>query len=350
MLAPLCGNAQEWFPERHEPCKIGGRYFSACKGSVHDKLIERGGDKQNLKVDQFMKRTGLLLCFAWAWAHGVAGQPWCPSLDTRWWHTYSQISAGYGHVLTTYASDSLIDGENWQKLQVVATWQDLSSSDPPVIFESWLHLTKVEDQTVFLREGDAVDTLYRFDAVVGDRWSVPFMTSPQLTYVVTDVGVRTVEGVDLSWCAVDVVNDKGLYYLDTLLERVGFLYQFINPVYSLNLEPNIYALRCYSDNDLNYQADPSAPCEVITQVANLNTNENDLRVWYDEWSSQLNVELRALQFGNYELVESSGRVLSRGTLHGGNNQLSALGLLPGVYMLRVFDGLGGARTRKWIRP
>jgi hypothetical protein len=143
----------------------------------------------------------------------------------------------------------LIEGESWQKLWSVATYQDLSASSTPTYVQEWPLFTRQVDNTVFLRDRFSlgeVDTLYRFDAQVGERWSVPFAQVPPLTYVVKDVGVRTVDDVELSWLAVDVLLEEGIYYLDTLVERFGFLQQFIFPEHSLNLEPHIVDLRCYS--------------------------------------------------------------------------------------------------------
>ena len=287
------------------------------------------------------------ILFSWVLLVGVRAQSWCPSPGVEWWHTYSQVGGAYGHVHTTYGSDSLIDGVFWQKLQVVATWRDLSSSGP-VMNESWFQLTRVEAQTVFLRQTDEVDTLYRFDPLIGDRWSVPFV-EPELTYVVTDVGVRVVGGIDLSWSAVDVVTSEGdLFFVDTLVERFGFLDQYINPVYSLNLEPTIGSLRCYADDELSYHVASEGACDVITRVASV--NGQDYGVWYDPMAGQLHVELPDGLVGAFVVTDISGRILRQGIPGAGTNHLALGFLSPGAYVLRVADEVGRLWARKWVIP
>lgn len=289
-----------------------------------------------------MKRYAILLLWLMPGLH-VAAQPWCPSIGAQWWHTYSMVGGLYGSVRTTYASDSLIAGESWQKLNVVATYQDLSSGGP-TITETWFLLTRVEENTVFLRQAEEVDTLFRFDATVGDRWSVPFTTAPELTYVVTDVGQRTVDGIELAWAAVDVLADEGLYFSDTLVERLGFLDQFIHPESSLNLELNILGLRCHSDDAITYQKHSEEPCDVGLLVQQA---ESSLRhVWYDEATGTLrSPDIRPLR---YTVWDVAGRTVVQGRSSAGL-VIPVEHLPAGVYALGLVDESGRTSRHTWAK-
>ncbi len=283
-------------------------------------------------------------------ALSLSAQPWCPNIGSQWWHTYAQVGGLSGHVSTTYTMDTLIEGESWQKLHSVAIYQDLSSSGSPIITEARSLFTRVADNTVFSRRDDEVDTLYRFDAEIGDRWSVPFLENPQLTYVVTGLGVRSVDGIDLSWLAVEVVTqEEGLYYLDTLVERLGFLEQYIDPEASLNLEPTIQSLRCYTDPEIDYHRQPDTTCEVILQVLNNDAAESTVSMRFDGESSKLWVQLLDARSCQYQLVDVSGKLHDQGVLRTGSTSISTADLPSGVYVLQVVDGKRSLWSRKWIK-
>ncbi|HQW04712.1 MAG: hypothetical protein IPH05_01305 [Flavobacteriales bacterium] len=276
-------------------------------------------------------KTLCALLLALASAFSVSAQPWCPNIGAQWWHTYAQVGGSYGHVSTTYASDTLIDGVSWQKLRSVATYQDLSSSGTPTYVEAWSLFTGQVDNTVFLRDRftpDVVDTLYRFDAEIGDRWSVPFMESPELTYVVTDVGVRNVDGVDLSWWAVDVVlqGEESIYYLDTLVERFGFLEQYIYPQNSLAIEPNIVNLRCYSDAEIDQHVVLDSDCAVVAGIDERGGTDPPAILWYDGGSSELKVQLIGTKNCVFQLLDIRGRVMDQGLLRHGITNIPAADL------------------------
>lgn len=279
--------------------------------------------------------------------HCSSAQPWCPVLGAQCWHTYSPKGGLYDSVLTTSTNDSLIAGESGQKLNVNATYRDLSSNGP-VVTESWCQLTRTVGATVLLRQAEQVDTLYRFDALVGDRWSVSFVAPLELTYVVTGVGDTVLDGSTLGWTAVDVVTDDGfLYSSDTLVERVGFLDRFINPVGSLNVAPNILDLRCYSDNDLDYHAEPGIDCNVALQVGGY--NEQLAGVWYDASLDRLNIEVADPRPGSYQLLDLSGRVFGAGMLETGVTPINVGGSACGAFILRTTDRSGSSWTRKWVK-
>jgi hypothetical protein len=280
----------------------------------------------------------------------LAAQPWSPSIGAQWWNTYSQVGGLYGTVTTVYTADSLISGESWQKLDVRATYQDLSSSGP-VLTETWIHLTRTIGPTVLLRSAEEVDTLYRFDAQIADRWSVPFTTTPELTYVVTGVGDSLVGGLSLNWVAVDVVtNDDGLYFTDTLIERLGFLDQFIFPAYSLNLEPDLLGLRCYSDADVDFQRQPGMSCDVGLQVQAFGSGEEQVSVRFDEPSASLEVRSTYSDQLLFELVDVHGKALDRGVVRSGVTILDVATLAGGVYLLRFADGPVRVTATRWVRP
>jgi hypothetical protein len=174
--------------------------------------------------------------------------------------------------------------------------------------------------------------------------------NPQITYVGTGLGVRNVEGIDLSWLAVEVVTqDEGLYYLDTLVERFGFLEQYIDPVASLNLEPTIQSLRCYIDAEIDYHVVPDNACEVVVGVDERAGPESPVILWYDGGSSELKVQLIGTQNCVFQLMDIRGRVMDQGVLRQGITNIPAADLPNAVYLLRVSDPQGHIWTRKWVR-
>lgn len=297
-----------------------------------------------------MKKTFTVLSAICTIAAATA-QPWCPVLGTQWWHTYGSFSLS-GHVVTTYTSDTLIAGQTWQQLSSLATYQNLSTSNPPVT-ESWSVLTRIEGNAVFLRQFEEVDTLYRFEAEIGESWSVPFSDIP-MDYLVTDRGELLLDGVELAWSAVDVRaylegSDEGFVWIqDTLVERLGFRHQYIVTAWSLSLEPHIDGLRCYSDEEIDHQVQEGLPCEVAVQIGEVVEAELvDMR--YEAGTGRLNVAFSGATAGTYQFVDMSGRVWQHGVLRPGATLFDTSELPEGMYALRIFNGSGFAWSRKWVK-
>jgi hypothetical protein len=119
----------------------------------------------------------------------------------------------------------------------------------------------------------STDTLFNFSAVPGDHWyapDLPWPTSVPCRYVVTDTGTTVVSTVPLRWVSVDayfeIDGPPVFFFSDTLVERIGFIGQYVIPQLSLSLEPDIHGLRCYTDEDLEFSTGIAPECSYIVTV------------------------------------------------------------------------------------
>ena len=279
----------------------------------------------------------------------LAAQSWCPSIGAQWWHTYAQIPAQYGYTRSVYVSDTLIDGISWNKM--VTTSHVWYLVDTTLTITSGPYFTREVDGVVLALGYLGADTVYRFDAAIGDRWGVPFMGVPgPLSYVVTDTGTMIIDGLELGWSSVDVLfEDNDLYFQDTLVQRLGFLNQSLNPSNTLVIEPNILELRCYQDEQIYFQHYQEVPCEIQLTTDEMAEREPAISIRGELGPAQLQVHLTDAQGGAFEAVSTDGRVVDKGWLRAGMNYVDVNAWPNGMILVAVTDRNGNRLSKKVVR-
>lgn len=270
-------------------------------------------------------------------------QSWCATNST-WWHAYQDMVGTVGYTRTDYTGDTLIDGMNCQRLvSSIRAW----SIPEAYLYESssWTRHTSGQGDVVLLQDyNNTFDTLYNFAAVPGEHWFVPFANA--VRYLVTDTGSTIMDGIGLRWLSVDVLmsieGSEWTYVQDTLLERVGFLHQFIDPWNSLSIEPDITQLRCYQDDELAFSSGISPTCEHTLGIGRIDTRAITLQVFPNPVQQELRVELSHTldrdQLG-FLVLDALGRTAQAGlfTVDASGVRMDVSGITSGSYYLFLTD-------------
>lgn len=177
----------------------------------------------------------------------ASAQQWCIP-GAEWTYGFANQQAS-GITRAWYAGDTLVGGYMAQRIdQTVIAYQPswpfgqafTQQLDP-------LH-TRVANGVVHPWNGsnNTYDTLIWFDAVPGDHWQVPHSDWAQ--FDVLDTGTTVVEGIPLRYLVVEEPIVMGV--IDTVRERIGFDYFYLDPMQSLLIDWTTVMLHCYRDDDI----------------------------------------------------------------------------------------------------
>lgn len=173
----------------------------------------------------------------------VLAQSWCPPGAT-WTYTYTNGWTVNGVARFTYVADTVIAGTPAQKI----TWHvDGTQMGSPISVDNPPIFTSVNGDLVNILTDAGFDTLYYFGAVPGDGWGIATVDgSPSFgEVVVTDTGTVVIDGVSLR---------RLITGSDTITERVGASFAFMLPWNQYILDEAGGPLRCYTDDQVSYQA------------------------------------------------------------------------------------------------
>ncbi|MBL0045688.1 MAG: hypothetical protein IPP33_15205 [Flavobacteriales bacterium] len=185
----------------------------------------------------------------------VNAQSWCPPGAT-WTYTHTNNWTHDGFARYQYTGDTMIAGTNAQIISMHAEGYDFSMQTN----FNWggRYFTSVSGEVVNLWTGAAFDTLFN-GADVGAEWqmNLPDGIDPFILIGVVDTGNITIDGVPLHYL-VTTLNGIGA---DTIVERLGTIGHQLVP-WSMGITDQLDGpLRCYQDNDIDYQRLRTYGCE-----------------------------------------------------------------------------------------
>jgi hypothetical protein len=129
--------------------------------------------------------------------------------------------------------------------------------------------------TRYFPTSNTFDTIYNFNAVVGDQWSLTpksYTNCAKSKVIVNAIGTKTIQGVTLKWLKVTINgfpfwSSSPNVYTDTILERIGSIGNDFLSGFNLCkwATDGAYGkwIRCYSDS------------QIINYKNNLDTNACD---------------------------------------------------------------------------
>lgn len=281
-------------------------------------------------------KHAVLLIAAWAGIGLAEAQVWCPP-GAQWWYSLNGVGGATGYVHVQYAADTLIDGQASKKLTAHAIGIDQSTMIPFDFFYPALYTAQIGDIVALYADG-VFDTLFHYQALPGDEWMAVGGLPPETNYTVADTGSMVVSGQSLHWWAVDIGNNPNLTS-DTLVERLGGLQEFLDPSAILGTtDPEIWALRCYSDMDISYTA-PNAPaCDFILGLGSHGA-EAVAKVFPNPGRDWIQIAHPSSHTLRGSIVDVNGRTLFTGDVSK-HDRLNVTFLAPGYYMLRLSDRHG----------
>lgn len=197
-------------------------------------------------------------------------QSWCDA-GANWKYSYVNIGAA-GYTEVNYIGDTLIDGQSAQKLDKHLYAYDYIFSQN-VDFNLGMEYTYENNGVVYLRYENDWDTLYNFNATIGESWR---MAKQPLTnacdsnsiLTVTATGTKTINSISLNYLVVDFSYPFG--YSDTIIEKIGFTGSYLLPYDACDgaLDGNEGGeFRCYQDNNFTtYKPHYSGNCDFVVGI------------------------------------------------------------------------------------
>lgn len=291
--------------------------------------------------------TFLFSCFA------VFGQSWCAP-GANWKYNYGSGFGTEGYVEISYAGDTLIGAQLSQKLskQLHAyDWFSAQYIDAPIGIE----YTYEENGVVYIRYNNDWDTLYHFNATVGESCrmaKLPYTNACDsnsfLTVIAT--GTTTINSTSLNYVVVEFNYGGGIIQngvTDTIIEKIGFIDSYMLPYDMCNAVLDAQEggkFRCYEDDNFaTYQPNYPGACDYVVVIGvEENSLESDGFVAPNPASGQ--IEITGLSHGNFEysISDAQGRIW----LSGESEQTIEINNLPsGVYVLTLREELRVRRLR-----
>lgn len=205
----------------------------------------------------------------------VVAQSWCA--PGALWHFYwYNFGNAPGHVKYTYTGTVTINNKVCQKIDAfkVAMLTNLIST----YSISYSEYTYTENNVVYLTNatGSSFDTLYNFNANVGDKWSLTpknYTCCAESRVNVVATGTQVIDGVTLKWLKVSINGFSGYSnsatgpFNDTIIERIGALKYSLFETFPLcpHVSDGVLekSLRCYRDNQIADYKKTTGVCDYL---------------------------------------------------------------------------------------
>lgn len=289
--------------------------------------------------------------FFFTCAFQLDAQSWCGP-GARWYHTdlESELWGFDNYVLTSYVGDTTIADSVCQRLRYsLHVYSEQSQSIDTV--GPYEFYTATTEDIVYLRNNEIFDTLFNFNAIPGDRWGMPDgSTEPGIWINVLDTGHAVIDEQTLRFLSYNITmaDDWVLWANDTIYERIGPVFLYINLTYSAYIvtDGGYYGLRCYEDNEMSYSR-VDGRCDVGLGIPPPSDSQG-VEVFPNPASSGVRISWEEKDIPlRTELIDMSGRVMHRWPLSGSTEHTTWLGfdgLAEGQYILQLTFETGVQRT------
>lgn len=291
-------------------------------------------------------RTRLLVLAIMA-AQVASAQIWCPPGAT-WWYDYEDMTVGRTGVFRlTYAGDTVVDGFSAQRLALysagvyVFTQQPFSGQGIPVI-------TRADGGAVSQWDGSQWRVVFDFSQPPGGGWLLSGDNILDHEVLVMDTGRVEIDGTELLYSAVEITRPNGMVIADTVFERLGYAWIYLEPWRSLMLEADVTGLRCYSDLDLSYTRSGVATCDFVLSIGEA-AGVQKPTVFYESSADALIVRTRG-EAMSVIVCDALGRVVLQVPQASNGAAIDASVLSSGPYTLVAFTKEGEHVVTHWMKP
>ena len=266
-------------------------------------------------------------------------QNWAPN-GAQWHYSYYGFFPGYVDI--AYTGDTLIDGQVTKKLS--KTFHGLGWGMGVTSYSIGTEYTYEANGVVYLRYQNQWDTLYNFNAQVGDSWR---MAKQPFTNVATQnsrikilaTGNLLINNETRKYLVAEKCDSTNIslgWLNDTLIENIGFLHDYLLPYDQFDgaVDGNEGGpFRCYSDNNFAlYKPNYLEVCDYIMGTTELEANAT-FQVFPNPVSDQINMPVAYLdEYKTYQILSSEGKMLQSGET---TPQIDAAKLPAGNYTLLI---------------
>ncbi len=284
-------------------------------------------------MDQVMR---LLLGTLALLAMGDAqAQSWCPPGAT-WHHTYTNHWTHTGYTRYTYTSDTLVGGVMAQRIEQYV--EGTAYGEPFAVTMTEAVLTSVQGDLVSIWNGQGFDTLFHFGAIPGDVWRLAPSLTPTAVITVTDTGTMIINGLPLRF----IVTGN-----DTIVERLGALDRVLPPWPIVTLDASNGALRCYSDDDIQFQA-PSWGYGCASYTSVLAHGVDAVSLFPNPGTTHFTLQLPPGAH-TITLFDATGRMVLEQRTADERPVIGTEHLPAGMYRITVRDERGAVMGATWVK-
>jgi hypothetical protein len=267
-------------------------------------------------------------------------QNWSPS-GANWKYSYEGFFPGYVDIL--YSGDTLIDGQSAKILSKIFTGMDWSMTVVTNFIGN--EYTYENNGVILLRYQNQWDTLYNFNAQVGEHWRMAKQPSTSVCpensrLKVLATGNKTINNELRKYVVVDFCNPD-LSSLgwgqDTIVENIGFTGSYFLPYDQFDgaVDGNEGgSFRCYShDNFATYAPHFSGACDYIVGMEEVTSTKTIFTIYPNPVGNEIHLPLAyASAFTHYTIYSLDGKIQRAGTMTG---TIPLTHLMNGNYLLEI---------------
>lgn len=265
-------------------------------------------------------------------------QNWAPA-GAQWHYSYYGFFPGYVDI--AYTGDTLIEGQASKILTKTFHGMGWNQS---ITSETFGYEYSYEDSgVVYLRYQNQWDTLYNFNAQVGDSWRMarqPLtnVVPPNSRLKVLATGTKEINSLTLKYLKVEFVDPQfnPLFFEDTIIENIGLNGSYFLPydMFDGAVDGNEGGpFRCYSDNNFaTYKPNYTEVCDYIMGTEELNANAS-FQIYPNPVSDRIQIPLNYVnEYMNYSIYSSEGKIVQMGQT---SEKIDVSNLPAGSYTLLI---------------
>jgi hypothetical protein len=277
-------------------------------------------------------------------------QSWCPPGAT-WVHNYADYLLGgaQGVSRVVYEGDTLVGGFTAQKLRETKVTAPWGSSEYTSFTYPNPMITHYADSIVYtwnVWPGE-YDTLMWFDAAPGQFWSAPGTNDdPYARLTVLDTSTVIIDGVPLR----QLLIERSFWEWappDTLRERMGFSFNYLNGWSWFITDQPWAGLLCYMDDEINFSSASVTDCGFTLRV-NARSASNVLDLFPNPGTTHFTLDVPPGPH-TITLCDATGRVVLEQRTADGRPVIGTEALPAGLYRVTVRDEQGAVSGTTWVK-
>ena len=290
-------------------------------------------------------RNTLLLFTCLVSCPSTFAQSWC-SPGAEWIFSFSSLQA-VGVRRAWYSGDTIVGGLQAKRIdQTIYAYQPIPPFGEGFTVSGTPMITREEGELVLLWDNisSSFDTLMWLGAEPGQHWRFPNSPSED-RFNVLDTGTTVVEGIALRYL---VVQDDILGWTDTLRERIGYDYLYIDPNESIIVDFTTDRLQCYTDVAIEefHGSMSSGICDLMLSAAELEQPSHLILPNPGTDSFTLNI---ANDKHAVTVRDASGRIVFMANSIVGKTIIDATPFAPGMYIVQVAGATGPPWSTRWLK-
>jgi hypothetical protein len=249
-------------------------------------------------------------------------QNWSP-IGANWKYSYYGFFPGYVDVV--YSGDTVIEGQATKILSKTFVGMDWNLT----LVTNFIgkEYTYEDNGVIFLRYQNQWDTLYHFNAQVGDHWRMakqPFANvCPENSRLkVLSTGNKIINNETRKYLVVDFCNPDLTslgWGQDTIVENIGFIGTYFLPYDQFDgaLDGNEGGpFRCYSHNNFaTYAPHFSEACDYIVGVEEVHSVQSTFTIYPNPIGNEIHFSKEcANTFTTYTIYSLDGKIQQAGSM------------------------------------